>query len=1110
MPSTWKRYHCRFLPILALLVCLLGVTALSRRAPAQTTEQAQKIAANLPPESRAVIDRLSALRELPDGTWKMHSGDLAHGEAMDVDESGWQTIAPRGKAPNDAVWFRQTYEVPQTLEGYDLTGTRIWFQFHAGANGPMPEILYFNGRRVAMGDDLEPVVLFDGARPGEKVTVAVKLLHTVDTKSFDGATLRIEFPENRPNPEDLREEFLSAALLVPSLAAQDASDMATLNGAIGAVDLKALDAHDQGKFDDSLKSAHAKLEGLLPLMQKATFHLTGNSHIDAAWLWPWTETVDVVKRTFGTALQLMYEYPQYTYTQSAAAYNEWMAQKYPDMNAEIKKRIDEGRWEVVGGMWVEPDLNMPDGESLVRQLLVGKRWYKQDYGVDVRIGWNPDSFGYTWQLPQIYKKSGVDYFVTQKMTWNDTNQLPFKLFWWESPDGSKVLTYFPHDYGNDDLNPVRLSYDLTQARERATGLTDMMDLYGIGDHGGGPTRAVLDQGVHWADPSTPPKVVPKMQFGIAQTYFSTVEKQVAPESRTWNYQSIAKGYTPPPAPPSADQVSIPTWKSELYFEYHRGVMTTQSNHKRNMRDSEVEVLDAEKWASLAWLDGRSYPGAELTEDWKKVLFNQFHDLAAGSGIGVIYKDAQKDYDVVRWSTNEIASGALHTVDERVNTAGSGTPVVVYNPLGWERSGEVSVEVQGAKTTSASGAQIVEANTDAKTGVSKLRLHVLKVPALGYKVVWIGGSARARQATESGAEAKDSGTAISLENSILRVSVDKQSGCITSLFDKKSSFETIASGGCGNQLQFFKDTPKDYDAWNIDPGTLDAAPSLIDHPDSVELVKTAEPGIRVTRHFQESKFVQTFRLSADGDMVDVDNEIDWHESHILLKAAFPLAATGPFATYEIPYGTIERPTTRNNSWEKAQFEVPAMRWADLGDGKHGLSIINNSKYGYDAVGNLLRISLLRSPKWPDPEADMGHHHFHYAIYPHAGTWKDAMTVRHGYEYNYPLSAVVTTGHEGSLPAEHSFAAVAPDNVVLTAVKKAEDANGLIFRVYEWAGKDATVEFHVPPGATGATVTNMQETPEGGALQVAGDVVKAPIHPYEILTIRVDYPGGGEKE
>ncbi len=404
MPTTVDPSRTKILGFLIAPLIVFGAMLLTCGAAAQDAEQAAKLAEKLPQSSRDVIARLSMLRELPDGQWKMHAGDLAHGEAANLDESGWQTIAPRSKAPNDAAWFRQTYEIPQTLQGYDLTGARIWFEFHAGANGPMPEILYFNGRRVAMGDDLEPIVLFDSARPGEKVTVAVKLLHTVDEKTFMGATLKIDFPENRPNPEDLREEFLSAALLVPALAPNDAAQMSTLTGAIDAVDLKALDAHDQGKFDASLKDSHSKLEGLMPLMQKATYHLTGNSHIDAAWLWPWTETVDVVKRTFGTALQLMYEYPKYTYTQSAAAYNEWMAQKYPDMNNEIKQRIKEGRWEIVGGMWVEPDLNMPDGESLVRQLLVGKRWFKHEYGVDVHIGWNPDSFGYTWQLAADLQK----------------------------------------------------------------------------------------------------------------------------------------------------------------------------------------------------------------------------------------------------------------------------------------------------------------------------------------------------------------------------------------------------------------------------------------------------------------------------------------------------------------------------------------------------------------------------------------------------------------------------------------------------------------------------------------------------------------------------------
>jgi alpha-mannosidase len=1099
----------------ACLAVVAGLILFAGRATAQSAADAAKIAASLPSDTHAVIDRLSSLRELPDAAWKLHSGDLAHGEALNLDESEWKPIAIGSLAPKDAVWFRQTYQVPATLNGYDLTGARIWFQFHATANGPMPQILYFNGRRVAMGDDLEPVVLIDQAKPGDTVTVAVKLLHTVDDKTFNGATLKIDFAESRPNPEDLREEFLSAALLVPALAPNDAGKQGTLNEAIRAVDIAALDAHDQVKFDASLRAAHTKLEALKPLLQQVTFHLTGNSHIDAAWLWPWTESVDVVKRTYGTALQLMYEYPDYTFTQSAAAYNEWLAQKYPDINAGITQRIKEGRWEIVGGMWVEPDLNMPDGESLVRQILVGKRWYKQAYGVDVRIGWNPDSFGYTWQLPQIYKKSGIDYFVTQKMAWNDTNQMPFKFFWWESPDGSKVLSYFPHDYANDNLNLVRLSRDYVIAQKQATGLPGIMDLYGVGDHGGGPTRAILDEGFHWAAAG---HVTPKIEFGTAQSYFTALEKQIAPESPEWDYRSIAKGYTAPPA--VEGKVSIPTWKSELYFEYHRGVMTTQANHKRNMRESEEEVINAEKWASLAWLDGREYPGKELTEDWKKVLFNQFHDLAAGSGIGVIYKDAQKDYDVVRWSTNEIDANALETVAERINTSSGGIPVLVYNPLGWERSGDVTVRVQFPK---ASPENVVVTDTEARkivfesgepllhdvNGLAQITLHVDNVPALGYKVLSATQEKTANSFTSSGTKFEGQSGKLTLENNALRVSVDSATGCITSIYDLRASFETLASGACGNELQAFKDTPKDYDAWNIDPGTLDQPPALLHETIAVNQDwNSGDPVIRVRRRWQQSDFVQT--ISLKGDIVDIDNEIDWHESHVLLKAAFPLAASGPFATYEIPYGTIERPTTRNNSWEKAQFEVEAIRWADLGDGKHGLSVLNQTKYGYDAVGNTLRLTLLRSPKWPDPDADMGHHHFHYALYPHAGTWKDALTVRHGYEYNYPLTAVVTTAHAGSLPASHSFASVAPENVVLTAMKKAEDAKGLIFRVYEWAGKETTAEFHVPPGATGATVTNLMETPEGAPLTVVGDVVKAPIHPYEILTIRVDYPNGGPKE
>ncbi len=1090
---------CLLTVALSVSVALLG----SGKAVAQTADQAAQIVKSLDTNTQSVVGRLTELNRLSADEWRFHAGDLAHGESTELDDSSWQVVKAQAQGSEDAEWFRRSIEVPQSLHGYDLTGARIWFRLSAYANGPMPEIIYFNGRRVALGDDLEPIVLFDKAKPGEKVLVAVKLLHTVDKKTFGGTELKIDFAENRPNPEDMRLEILSAAILVPSLSKNVAPDTATLEKSASAVDLAALDAKDQAKFDASLKQAQSNLEGLKPLLQQATFHLTGNAHIDAAWLWPWTETVDVVKRTFGTALQLMNEYPDYTFSQSSAQFNEWIADKYPQMNEEIKQRIKEGRWEIVGGMWVEPDLNMPDGEAQVRSILVGKRWFQKEYGVDVRIGWNPDSFGYTWQLPQIYKRSGIDYFVTQKTGWNDTNQFPFKLFWWESPDGSKVLTYFPHDYANDNLNPVRLSHDLGIARDHISGLTEMMDLYGIGDHGGGPTRAILDEGAHWMQSG---KVIPKMKFGTAQSYFTGVEGKLVSDPKIWDYDSIAKGYTAPVSPGDG-KVAIPTWKSELYFEYHRGVMTTQANHKRNMRDSEEQAIDAEKYASLAWLAGEPYPGDRLTDAWKKITFNGFHDLAAGSGIGIIYKEAQQDYDQVRWATDEISQQSLRTLSAGIDThVASGVPVLVLNPLAWERSGPVTVEVQ-LPSAAAGGVSVLDAashvvpsqilKSDAKSNSYELLIAANNVPSLGYKVLHVVSGAK-----PFASDLKAEG--LTLENSVLKVAVDKQTGCITSLFDKKTNFEALAPGACGNQLQTFKDLPKDYDAWNIDPGTLDHFTS-IDKADSVELVQKGplRSAIRVTRTWQSSKFVQDITLDAGADQVDVVNDIDWHETHILLKAAFPLAATSNKATYEVPYGSIQRPTTRNNSWEQAQFEVPVLRWADLGDGQHGFSLLNNSKYGYDDKDNVLRISLLRSPTWPDPDADRGHHHFTYALYPHAGDWKQALTVRHGYEYNYRLQATQVQAHTGNLPAEFAYVTVNPENVVLTALKKAEDANGLIFRVYEWAGKSGDVEIHVPKGATEATITNLMEKPEGEALKIVDGTVTAPIHPYEILTVRVGY-------
>jgi alpha-mannosidase len=1119
--------------VMGWVVCLVGcLGAVAGAAQSFTPVRELK---NLSPAAVEKLHTLETLNALPVGEWRFHAGDLPHGEDVGLDDSKWPLVTPRsktstGKAPMDAVWYRRTIEVPKTLNGYDMSGARVWFQFRADANGPMPEIIYFNGRRVALGDDLEPIVLFEPAKPGDKILVAVKLLHTVDTKTWEGVSLRIEQDPKlgRPDPDDIRVQCIAAANLLPNLPTPRKDLLPKVEEAVAAIDMAALSAGEQTKFDVSLKKAQGILNELHPALAQAKIVEDGNSHIDAAWLWPRSETIDVVRRTFTSALQLMQEYPDYVYTQSAAQYNEWMADKYPKLNEQIKQRIKEGRWEIVGGMWVEPDLNLPGGESLVRQLLVGQRYFQKEYGVFTRIGWNPDSFGYNWQLPQIYKRSGMDYFVTQKMHWNDTNQLPFRLFWWESPDGSKVLTYFPTDYVHDNVNPTRISADFAESAQRNPGTTEMLDLYGIGDHGGGPTRAMLDQADKWmAAGKTGGEAVPTMHYGTAQSFFTSVEKKLNADSPLWNYEKLAQGWTAPPAGKNG-AVGIPTWKDELYFEFHRGVFTSQANHKRNMRVSEQATLDAEELASLAWLDGAKYPAGELTEDWKKITFNQFHDLAAGSGIAVIYRDAQKDFTEVAHSDKEIGDAAMSVMTSHIDTRlhqeklavpgihiiSNYVPVVVNNTLPWTRAGVVEMHVQLPEPTkeillgAADGPglfAVQEVGRDSATGVVTLLAQIRDVPSLGYKVTAAVGEPF-QSILPSNLRSEQNAVEITLSNEALSFVINKSNGCMNSMKLKASEAEMLAHGACGNELQAYVDKPKQYDAWNVDPGTFDVPPTIISKVDSVKLVEDGplRKTVRVTRHWQSSKFVQDISLDAGADEVVVKNDIDWHETHVLLKAAFPLAASGPNATYEIPFGSIERPTTRNNSFEKAKFEVPALRWADLGDDKQGVSILNDSKYGYDAVGNVLRLTLLRSPTWPDEDADRGEQKFTYAIYPHQGSWKDAQTVRRGYELNDPLVAEQVFAHTGALPAEHSFASVENANVTLTAMKKAEDSDALVFRMYEWAGKASEVKLHVPPGAQYAVESNLMEKVEGPHLKLTGDVVSVPIKPYEILTVQAFYP------
>jgi alpha-mannosidase len=1102
---------------------------------------------------KPVLDRLQAITALPLTKWKAINADMPHGELpygetpFEPTGGGALSFPTQSAYQQDLplpVWLYSSVEVPQAITGFSVAGSRIALDLGIGSNTGIMITVFVNHNMVSRGDQDSqvPITLTQSPVPGQKLLIAVRILssglvgccggpHQV---KLDKAELLFTPPEPRPDPTILRQEIMAAELLVAAYPDGKAERQQQLDAAVKAVDLGALDKGDQAAFDASLKAAQTKLDVLRPYMKQFSVKAVGNSHIDMAWLWPETETVEVVRNTFGTALQLMREYPDFKFAGSAAQAYVWMEEKYPAIFQEIEQRVKEGRWEIVGGMWVEPDLNMPDGESLVRQILYGKRYFKQKFGVDVNIGWNPDSFGYNWQLPQIYKRSGIDYFVTQKLLWaSEFTKFPYRLFWWQAPDGSRLMTYFPSDYGNA-IEPVRMARDSSVygpmmwkynggMDSAPDGGLQMMYLYGVGDHGGGPTRVDLDTALRWQKPDV---VFPTVEFSTAASFLSNLSK-------------------------NENELNLPVWNGELYFQYHRGVQTTQSQTKRGNRKSEVALLDAEKLASIGTLFGQAYPQADFDSSWKKVLFNQFHDVLPGSGIAINYVDAARKYAEVQRFSNDSANAVLSELAARVGfpispvrltstrdrafdevqmeMIDSPVGVLVFNPLSWIRTGPVEFDVQfpapvpSVSAVTPDGKQIIVhmINQEKQAGRAHLQMIAEDVPANGYKLfVLVGTSGRLVDIPGAIAhQPKLTATETSLENEFLRVQVDPKTGCITSLFDKRSNTEALAPAvagvgspanlpngkPCGNLLQAFVDKPKKWDAWNVDADFIEHHTDLL-QADEVKLIESSplRAVIRVKHIWQNSSFVQDITLYAGMPRVDVNMQADWHEKHILLKVAFPLSARNDKATFEIPYGSVERPTTRNTPAEKAQFEVPALRWADLSDATHGFSLLNDSKYGYDARDNVLRLSLLRAPEYPDPNADQGHHEFTYSLYPHAGTWREALTVRQGYEVNVPLLAVTTTRHQGTLPPSQSFFAAQEDNVVITAIKKDADDNSLIVRFYEWAGKKGDLHLTLPEKASAASATNLMEVAQSPlSLDASGKVVTVPTNPYEIKTVKVQF-------
>ena len=1071
----------------------------------------------------AELERLSEMLGEPVTSWKTHADNLPHPEDPSLDDSDWPVYQPpvrgkRDRSPEPGrMWFRKWVVIPKTMGGYNIAGLPVKLNLRLDFGGNAPLRVFSDGSLVEMTlrSTQQPILLTSSAQPGKKFLIAAYAPNAARIT----ARIEVDYPVTKSNPQTMLEEILAVQALSGGFPEGRPERESQLAAAVKAIDFGSLYRGDQKRFDLSLALADRKMQPLAAWMKQFTIRAVGNSHIDLAWLWPWEEALEVARDTFGTVLELMDEYPGLIYAQSSAQDFLWLERYYTPEFEEIQRRVKDGRWELVGGMWCEPDLNMPCGESLVRQLLTGKKYFQKKFGVDVKIGWNPDSFGYSWQLAQIYKRSGVDYFVTQKIGWDDTTRFPHKLFWWESPDGSRVLTYFPHGYGNR-INPVQCSEYIAEDTPLCSGYREQMLLFGVGDHGGGPTREMLDAAKRWQ--ASPQAAFPNFKFSTAQEFFNDVESNAA-------------------------KLNLPVWKDELYLQYHRGTYTTQADSKKRMRRTEELLLNSEKFCSLAMLTGRLYPQRKFVDSWRRLCFEQFHDQMAGSGIHIIYHDEAESMEFVRDALTPEMNASFRHLAAPTDTRGPGMPVMVFNPLSWERTDVTEVEIQFPSSVAKievrdpQGRVIpsAEISRDEDIHSVKVRFLARAVPAMGYKVFHVISTPHP---FDSGSTLKVNGLA--MENEFIRVEIDPKTGCVSSLVSKKDGENILRPGGCGNLLETFVDKPKEYDAWNIGWPYEQTKKELLD-AEEVTLVEntSVRAVVRVKKRFQKSSFVQDICVYPEVARVDVHMHADWHEQHVMLKVAFPLAIAPLNATYEIPYGTIERPAIphvpgkppvpfteateigkRLQKYDpllaqEAEFEVCAQRWGDLSENGRGFSLLNNCKYGYDTVEKgTLRLTLLRSPISPVPAsdpndlyADQGPHDFTYSMYPHAGGWREANTELRGYELNYPLHTFSSEVHEGSLPAAYSFVQIEPRNVILTALKKAEDDNSLIFRFFEFEGRASQVRLTLPEAGSRAVETNLMEKEEQPlSLHSGGKEILMSIMPYEIKSVKVEFPNAAGPE
>lgn len=995
---------------------------------------------------------LSQLKQPDIAEWRCKVEDVPNGQLPSIDDSTWKSYGKgefRWTDSAPVAWLRSHIVIPNKVAGVDIAGSQIVLKCGADDDG----IIYINGGEgVPFHWDGGSAVLTEHAQPGQTFDIAIK--NTNATGEGRLLFARLEYSTLTPIV-DSAEKYLGryrAARETYKLV--DIKNREQYNHAIddsiAAVDVNALQSGKTDAFLESLKTATAKFDATKGLAKDFTTYIVGHAHIDMNWLWLWPETIDVCKNTFTSVVNLMNEFPEFNYEQSQPATYSVMQEKYPELFARIKDAVKRGQWDPIGTTWVEGDLNMSSGESIVRSILYGKRYIKKQFGVESRICWEPDTFGHPWTVPQILKKSGIDYYYFMRCA----QTAP--LFWWESPDGSRVLGYSTTNYSGNIISDGNLGGAVEFAN--ATSSRDFMRTYGVGDHGGGPSRDMIRS----ARDLQTREEYPAVKFSTATDYFNLAAK-------------TGEKY--------------PIWNTEMNSIFE-GCYTTHADIKRWNRECESLLPTAESFAVCAAKGGQPYSSSDFERSWRKTCFNQFHDILCGSAIHGSYDYSRQLYNEIITQGKSLLNQSLDKLTSQIDTKGTGIPIIVFNPLAWSRTGPVSVTspFPGQKTS----VRITDATGKSYPGGTlgdTLSFTARDVPGMGYKVFWANRTAKPVPTGVS-----YSGSV--LENQFFRVAVDPKLGVITSIYDKLNKRNVTSQPS--DVLQILMEEPHGMSAWNIGKFV-----SSQDVTGETEVVCTESTAAKVTftydHAYGNSLFTQELTLYDNVPRIDIKMTADWKEQSAakqptpMLKALFNVDLNKPKATFEIPFGSIERPCDGR--------EVVSQKWVDLSDSNYGVSLLNDCKYGFDIKDNNMRISLLRASQDPDPTPDQGMHEMTYSLYPHKGDWRTAGTVRKGYEINQPLIARIAKPQRGALPSSKSYANVSNDNIIITALKKAEDDSNIILRFYETHGKagDATIRTSLP--VKYYMETDLMERPIGEKQPIRNGSFTVKTGKYEIKTYKL---------